>query len=258
MIILVFSVNILSYGVENLVVEPDEIFFNYETGNTNDALSICDDTGTPILSSEWNYSNGEEFKFAYIKGQSTRKIKVSFYASGYTGTMHLLITLSYGSGGADGIGTVCNYFVPNYKCTGTALCGNSTDHTCTLNLTGSFPQSVGKHNFEWKWEIYAIPVGNPNYCAFKNTIYTTHNYYTLLAAPQAPMTQPWSSVLEKACTWANGQTTPELPCNEIESTYLNFLVDDWVKQNNNITKNCSEPSNCGSFTNDNFTIQLTY
>ncbi len=206
--IILCSVNILSYGVQPLIVEPDAIFFNFEAGNLRDALAICDDTGNQILTSEWNYANDDEYKFAYIKDQSPRSIKVSFKANdySYTGAMHLIIKLSYPQG-TDGIGSVCNYFVSNYKCTGTALCGNSSDHTITLNLTGQLPQSVGKHRFKWKWDIYAIPVDNPNYCSFSDTTTTFHTYYTLLAAPQAPMAQPWSSVLEKACTLASLKST---------------------------------------------------
>jgi hypothetical protein len=99
------------------------------------------------------------------------------------------------------------------------------DHTVTLNLAGNLPDKVGKHTFTWTWKIYAIPVGNPNYCAAEKIISTTHTYYTLLSTPQAPMGQPWSSVLEKACTWVNEKTTPENATTKITEKLYNCGYD---------------------------------
>jgi hypothetical protein len=95
-----------------------------------------------------------------------------------------------------GIGTVCNYFVSNY----TAL------DWITLQLSGNIPASVGARNFTWQWSVYAIP-NNTSYCAATSANSTSHSYYTVLSAPQAPMSEPWSSVLDYACSWANGQST---------------------------------------------------
>lgn len=198
-----------SYGVTNLQVTPVEIFFNYEAGNTNDALTISDD-GTPIVNiSEWDDYNFEKHKFAYIKGQSIRNIKVRF-GSNYSGLMHLIIKLSYVAGHTDGIGTICNLFIPNFDI--------DTDDSQILNLTGDFPASVGVHEFQWRWEIYAIPVNNSNYCAAWKSTYTSHHFYTLLATPQAPMAQPWERVLEKACVWASGQNNMENVASAITSS----------------------------------------
>jgi hypothetical protein len=42
----------------------------------------------------------------------------------------------------------------------------------------------------------------------------------LLAAPQAPMSTPWTDVLDKACVWASGQTTATNAATKIaESLY---------------------------------------
>jgi hypothetical protein len=55
--------------------------------------------------------------------------------------------------------------------------------------------------------VYALPLDITNYCAATSTNSTSHTYYTLLAAPHAPMDEPWTSVLDYACSWANGQNT---------------------------------------------------
>lgn len=209
-----------SYCVDNLQVTPLEIFFNYESGYTRDALTISDD-GTPIENvSEWDDYNMEKHKFAYIKGQSSRTIKVRFDCGNYSGLMHLLIKLSYVSGHTDGIGTICNLFISNYNNT-SGVCGGSFDDSRILTLAGTLPPSVGVHEFQWKWEIYAIPVNNPNYCAAWSTTYTTHHYFTLLAAPQAPMAQPWERVLDKACVWASGQNTDYNVLNSLTTKLYN-------------------------------------
>lgn len=190
----------LSYGTD-LEVEPYEIYFDYDHSSyAHDALSVSDADGDLIYASEWNSEYGGKISNpAYIKGQSNRWIVIRL-KSDYTDTAHLLIKLSY-QGGNTGIGTLCSRFVPNFNL------APGTNDTLMLRLTDGLPASVGKHTFTWKWEILAIPVDNPNYCAAWKTTTTSHDFYTLLAAPQAPMTQPWTNVLDYACDWASGQST---------------------------------------------------
>ena len=46
-------------------------------------------------------------------------------------------------------------------------------------------------------------------------------------------------------------------CNETESVYIERLVDNWYKPNNNYPVDCSDPENCGSFDNGiEFTIYI--
>jgi len=212
-------ISTFSFGTENMDVAIEEIYFNYEVGNAKDALAISDN-GTPIVNvPEWKdsyYPQKDKYGFAYIMGQATRSIKVQFSAGSYDGLMHLLINVSYISG--DGIGEVCNLFVPNFD----------INNLLTLYPTGNFPTAVGVHEFQWRWKIYAIPINNPDYCAAWSTIDTSHHFYTLLAAPQAPMAQPWERVLDYACSWANGQTTSSTAAEEtVQGLYNNsgFLYD---------------------------------
>lgn len=130
--------------------------------------------------------------FAYIKGQSNRKIKVRFNSN--CESMHLLINITVTTG--TGIGELCNHFVENYE----------KFDWITLTLDGSVPNSVGRRNFTWKWEIYAIP-NDPAYCSDMSELNISHIYYTLLATPQDPMAEPWTDVLDYACVWAANQST---------------------------------------------------
>lgn len=186
-----FSLN--SFGA-NISVWPHEIKFNFDgSSNSNDAITIRNASGGTATVPEWAYNNGNPVaeKFAYIMGQSNRSIQVRFNSN--CTDMHLIINLTVTSG--TGIGTVCNYFVDNY----TAL------DWITLALSGNIPGSVGTRNFTWQWSVYAIP-NDVAYCSATSTFNTSHSYYTLLSAPQAPMAEPWKNVLEYACSWASGET----------------------------------------------------
>ncbi|NLU40358.1 MAG: hypothetical protein GXX78_15875 [Bacteroidales bacterium] len=197
-----FSLN--SFGT-NISVWPHEIKFNFDGSSySNDAITIRNASGGTATVPEWAYNNGSPVteKFAYIMGQSNRSIQVRFNSN--CSSMHLIINLTVTSG--TGIGTVCNYFVANY----TAL------DWITLTLSGNIPGSVGTRNFTWQWSVYAIP-NDAAYCSATSTNNTSHSYYTLLAAPQAPMAEPWCNVLDYACQWANGSTTENQVCTNILS-----------------------------------------
>ena len=186
---------------QDLKIIPVAVIFDCETGHTNDALTLLEGYNDYADIPEYNlgYHNNP---VAYVMNQPNRKIEVSFKddnTNGYSGVAHLILKLSK-SGGIYSVGEVCNLFVPNYDF------GNSSEST-GVSLAGAFPESVGKHSYQWKWEIYAIPVNSTNRCAAWNTSYTSHTFYTVLAEPKAPMATPWIDVLDLACVWASGQTT---------------------------------------------------
>jgi hypothetical protein len=215
-IFLLFCVRVQFSFSTNIWVRPYEIKFNYETASyTNDALTIKKDNSNYVTAPEWKYNGGNPVseKFAYIKEQSSRKIQVRFDSN--CNDMHLLINLTVTSG--TGIGTVCNFFVENY---------DKLDDWVTLTLSGSLPGSVGIRSFTWQWSVYAIPIDG-GYCSATSTNSTIHNYYTLLAAPQAPMAEPWTSVLDYACDWASGETTTsDILSSLTENLYNSGVVYD--------------------------------
>lgn len=230
--ILLCFIGLWAYSFDYLQVSPVEIYFNHEAGHTRDAVTISDD-GTAIVNDpEWEDWCGEKHKFAYIKSQANRSIKVQLSAGSYSGLMHLLIKVSYVSGHTDGIGTVCNLFVSNFN----------IDSLLTLYPTGGFSASVGVHEFQWRWEIYAIPVNNSNYCAAWDTTYTSHHFYTLLAAPQAPMAQPWESVLNYACFWANNQNSDIGVTTKVTNSLYNIGYNYAINSGSSRYSSLSDPS----------------
>ncbi|MFN8206298.1 MAG: hypothetical protein U0T82_02670 [Bacteroidales bacterium] len=56
------------------------------------------------------------------------------------------------------------------------------------------------------------------------------------------------------CGGTNNYVNWQLPCNISISTYLNNLVDDWVKPNNYIGIDCSNPLDCGEISDSYFII----
>lgn len=192
---------------------PAEISFNYEGGSSNDAVTIRKNASTSISVPEYVKDSRNE-SCAFIKSQSNHKIKVKF--SSNNSNMNYLVKATVISG--TGIGNVCEMFV--------APC--DLNKTLTIDLSGSIPASIGKRTFTWKWEATALPINSP-YCPITCTsVNTTHTYYTLLSAPQAPMGTPWTEVLNKACSWASGETSEADVMHEIVQGlywYTDFLYD---------------------------------
>ncbi|MFH0757024.1 MAG: hypothetical protein V2B15_07040 [Bacteroidota bacterium] len=149
LVILNFSVQNI-FGSTDIWVRPYEIKFDYESGQSNDALTIRDDDGDSITKPEWKYNPFRSSNFAYIKSQTDRKIKVKFDSN--CSDMHLIINLTVTSG--TGIGELCNYVVMNYE----------DLEEITLTLDGSIPNNIDVRQFTWKWEIYAI-TNESGYCS---------------------------------------------------------------------------------------------
>ena len=180
---------------------PAEISFNFESGNANDAIQIKENAANTISAPEYIKDSKNE-NCAYIKSQGNRKIKVKFGSN--NSNMNYLVKATVISG--TGLGNICEMFV--------AACDlNST--VFTIDLQGSVPGTVGKNTFTWKWEATALPVGSP-YCPVTCTyVNTQHTFYTLFAIPLAPMTEPWTQVLDYACVWASGDNDANTICNDI-------------------------------------------
>ena len=86
---------LFSYDTDYVDIWPKEISFNYEAGNTDDAVDICKNYYYDIEVPEYIYSQ-RDTNFAYIADQSDRKIKVKFDSD--CDSMHLLINISVNSG----------------------------------------------------------------------------------------------------------------------------------------------------------------
>ncbi len=178
---------------QTIEIWPTRISFNYETGNSNDALAIAISTGGQIPAPEYLVTTyyTKHRNFAYIINQSNRKIKVMFDCN--TSNVNFLVKATIISG--TGIGNVCEQFV--------SACDINTNEII-FEISGSIPGTVGKRTFTWEWEAIALPTSYP-YCPTTCVTATTeHTYYTLLSTPASPMGIPWTSVLNYSCEWASG------------------------------------------------------
>ena len=180
-----------------------QISFNYDSGShTYDALTIKKN-GSTIVAPEYIESPKTNKKIAYIKSQSARKIKAKFWVdrTGYD-TMRIYATKDEG----DGIGNVNEKTV--------WFDGEQTSSETTMNCSNSVPSSVEKSYFTWRWYFTEID----DYF-FPGGVFITesgpHFYYVVLAAPQAPMAQPWTEVLEYSCFWADGTTSSSVAADSV-------------------------------------------
>ncbi|MEF7612896.1 hypothetical protein V4F39_03165 [Aquincola sp. MAHUQ-54] len=75
-------------------------------------------------------------------------------------------------------------------------------------------RGVGRYAVHWRWQYRATPAA-----AWTDFAWTSHTVYLLLGVPTDPWQQapeqgddtqlPWAAVLDHACTWAAGATTPD-------------------------------------------------
>lgn len=171
------------------------ISFNYESGNSNDALAIKKNNSTSIPVPEWLTGSRNE-RFAYLKGQPNRKVRAQFYIepSGYYNSNIDV----YASVSGDGIGYInlnTVYFQGSQYSTPKVM-------TCQSSISGS----VNKKSFSWNWYVDLIngnELEEPIYIGMTGS----HTYYILLDTPQQPMSIPWTDVLDYACVWAAWKTT---------------------------------------------------
>lgn len=113
--------------------------------------------------------------------------------------------------GTSNIGSTCEFFV-----TPCDLYPNEL----TIELPG-LPQSVGNETLHLAWEATALPSSSP-YCPITcTTVNTHHDFYTLLATPKAPETEPYYEILDYACDWASGTSDAGSVCTDILTNGFN-------------------------------------
>jgi len=172
-----------------LIVDLIHIKFDYESGYAYDALDIR-------------------------KNQSGRKIQADFtHNQDDVYTLGIVAFTTYGEGFGYPQETPVDF--PN---------GGPASPYTTFTTYGSVPNSVGKRSFKWKWyitKVNGVPFPWGDYLWFTDTGWHTH--YTLLAAPQNPMSVPWTDVLDYACVWASGKSSESQAVSEItEKAYTSL------------------------------------
>lgn len=191
------------------------IQFNYDLNSySEDAYSIVPGYNSLVIQNEWINDGGisKNDKIAYIKSQTNRKIKVKFWHN-----QNQSQSYNMAIGGFVAEGTSFGYASYSYVTFPSNNNGYSSIKTYQLN--GTVPNSVGKRYVKFVWEC--VSINGENYI-YSLGFTGKHYYYTLLAAPQAPMATPWVPVLEYACNWANEQTTETTVLTEITKGLYNI------------------------------------
>ncbi len=198
-----------------IIVDIIGIKFDYDhNSHTYDAIDIKVNNSTDIPVPEWANAGQTNAKIAYIKKKSNRKIKAKFYCN-RTGTYGIKAIVIDGTGIGD-LPKQNVYFGSNHQ---------SSYITFTAN--GSTPTSVGIRSFRWDWYV---EYDEEQEKAQKTTqtlwIETTgpHTYYTLLAAPQSPMSEPWTEVLDYSCDWARNKSSTSSALSELVEELYNYGV----------------------------------
>ena len=212
-----------------LVVYPLSIKFNYTSGYSNDALYIKKNNSTSIPVPEWDNGGSTNAPMAYIKNQSNRKIQVRFYCNySFEKTVSGFIY----SPSQEPIGILGYQEFLTYS--------GYTSPYVTVTTQGSIPQNVGIRNFMWHWQLYVKGIST--------ITYTNHTYYTLLAAPQNPMSEPWTELLDYSCDWASGNSSTSSALYDLTEE----LYDCGVKYDGGTHYTVS------SYTNLNLTLLLNH
>lgn len=179
-----------------LDIDIVSIAFDFETGYTDDALDIRKNASTNIATPEW-LPPSRNNPLAYIKSQTNRHIYVSFIHNQGAGNVCNMVVRASAGGYYPGTIQETDVYFPS--------CGTTASAELILS-GGSTPSYVQKWGFSMYWYVTEVndQPQSPNL-----SIGTTgnHLYYTLLAAPQSPMSEPWTDVLDYSCVWSANQST---------------------------------------------------
>ena len=190
-----------------IVIWPYEIKFNYNTSaSADDAINLAKNLNDTIEAPEFKYYVSNR-AFAYIVGQSNRKIRIRF-DSNCPNMKNLLINMRIENG--DGFGEIYNISIAFYN----------RLNEIELNLSGNVPTSINKRFITLRWTIYAEP-NCPGYSKGTTSRLTQHTYYTVFAEPQAPINWAWTEVLDYDYIWAGGTTTIENAVTDITDALNN-------------------------------------
>ncbi|OHB72262.1 MAG: hypothetical protein A2W23_01895 [Planctomycetes bacterium RBG_16_43_13] len=209
-LLLVFLIQEVKSWMPPLEIDVVSITFDFEAGYADDALYIRKNASTYIAKPEW-LPPSRNNPLAYIKSQANRHIYVSFTHNQGAGEICFMVVKANGGGYYPG--TIQETYVSFPSCGTTA--------SAELTLTGgSTPSYVQKWGFSLYWYVTEVndQPQDPNL-----SLGTTgsHLYYTLLAAPQSPMSEPWTDVLDYSCVWAVNQSTALGAASAITNSLFN-------------------------------------
>jgi len=167
------------------------IKFDHSSGDSADGIDIREHYLTDITIPEW-VEGGQNKPAAYKKSISaTIKAKFSLEPTIYTSAKIKATTTDsiFGNLGekevtfTDGVSDYIMFTPPN-----------------------STPSTIDKGTVTWQWKIRDIGESNSPEEALGSS--GPHTIYTVLDTPNKPQAEPWTGVLDIACTQASGWSTP--------------------------------------------------
>lgn len=174
----------------------ESVSFNHNsTSNTSDALNIRMNYTEDVTIPEWKKAT-VTYPAAYIKNKNIT-IRAEFSAAQGVDNCVMHADVGFGS-----LGNVQS------KTVSFAL-GNPRKGDAEFTVSNPTPNMIKSFYQKWDWyceEINGTAITPIHLGSSKNRI------YVVLAEPPAPWTtsgqsEPWAQALQKACWWANGQTT---------------------------------------------------
>ena len=191
-----------------------DVKFNHSTSDSTDAIDIRENYSTDITVPEW-VKGGQNKPAAYKKGINVT-LKGRFTISP---AVNVRAEVSADSSSA-GLGNLAKQAI---QFSG----GVSSPEYISFTPGNPTPAKVGKDTLEWQWKVDGLD--GSTLPAFNINTSGPHTLYTVLDTPKAPMSEPWTEVLDKSCVWANGQTSPTAAASKVvENIYSSGYKYDVV------------------------------
>lgn len=180
------------------------------------ALALRIDASRPITGPEWQRDAGGQVRSlpaAYSRRDAAGQvllIEAEFSRRDSAPADVEVRAIDFGSD-AWGLGSLLGEVSPQRVHFGAD--GRSGPVRLVLPHTRIASRGVGRYEVRWRWQARPAP-----HAAWTDFAWSSHTVHLLLGVPTAPWTQaparadnsqlPWTTVLDHACLWAAGATTP--------------------------------------------------
>ena len=199
--------------VTNVKIELSHIKFNHASGDSSDGVDIRVNGSTDVLVPEWitGPDPGDPVRNepAAYKRNITPTIQARFVM-----TPELDVSATISATTADpvlgGLGEEAVSFVG----------GVSSPAYATFTAAESTPTTVGIRTVQWQWKAGNFGGGEAPVCDIN--VSGPHKLYQLLETPAAPMTEPWTEVLDNVCELAAGFASTSAAVREVWDDHYNY------------------------------------
>ncbi|NIM14949.1 MAG: hypothetical protein GTO45_23535 [Candidatus Aminicenantes bacterium] len=205
----------------------ESITFNHDpVYSSSDAINIRKNRMELVKIPEWT-KEGASYPAAYIRNKSIT-VKAVFSASADVESAEIKAVTLRGS-----LGDI----LPR-----TVFFKDGASNPVHFQVSTPAPREIKSFDQEWKWSIQDLNYMDSSQEPIGNSI---NKIYIVLSEPQCPWTtrgptEPWTDVLNYACAWADGETTPEGAAEKITHHLYNDLGGSYQQEGSNYTGSTSE------------------